>query len=61
MPASRSATAPGRAAAILMLVGAAAPMAIFYWMAPVFVPGFLVVATLVVLTQLRRRRTNPAV
>ena len=44
-----------------MLVGAAAPMAIFYWMAPVFVPGFLVVATLVVVTQLRRRRTNPAV
>ena len=35
-------------------------MAIFYWMAPVFVPGFLAVATLVVLTQLRRRRTNPA-
>jgi hypothetical protein len=47
-------------AAILMLVGAAAPMAIFYWMAPVFVPGFLAVATLVVITQLRRRRTNPA-
>lgn len=51
--------APGLAA-VLMLVGAAAPMAIFYWMAPVFVPGFLVVATLVVVTQLRRRRTNPA-
>jgi len=49
------------AAAVLMLVGAAAPMAIFYWMAPVFVPGFLVVATLVVVTQLRRRRANPAV
>jgi len=51
--------APGLAA-VLMLMGAAAPMAIFYWMAPVFVPGFLVVATLVVVTQLRRRRTNPA-
>jgi len=50
--------APG-VAALLMLVGAAAPMAIFYWMAPVFVPGFLVVATLVVVTQ-RRRRSNPA-
>lgn len=51
--------APG-IAAFLMLAGAAAPMAIFYWMAPVFVPGFLVVATLVVLTERRRRRANPA-
>jgi hypothetical protein len=48
------------AAAALMLVGAAAPMAIFYWMAPVFLPGFLVVATLVVLNQLRRHRTSAA-
>jgi len=51
--------APG-IAAFLMLAGAAAPMAIFYWMAPVFVPGFLVVAALVVVTQLRRRRATPA-
>jgi len=50
--------APGIAAA-LMLAGAAAPMAIFYWMAPVFVPGFLVVATLVVLTERRRRAHAP--
>jgi hypothetical protein len=47
-----------RRSALLIIIGAAAPAATFYWMAPVFLPGFVVVTALVVF-DLRRRRRQP--
>jgi hypothetical protein len=44
-----------RLSAVLILVGAAAPMAIFYWMAPAFFLPFVAVAVLVFVAQRRRR------
>ena len=49
-----------RRSAVLIIIGAAAPAAIFYWMAPIFLPGFLVVTALVVLDVRRRRRPRTA-
>jgi hypothetical protein len=54
-------TTSPRRATVLIIVGAAAPMAIFYWMAPIFVPGFVLVSALVVVAQLRRPPVSPAV
>jgi len=50
-----------RVAATMIVVAAAAPAAIFYWMAPVFVPGFVVVTALVLVDLRRRRRPTAAV
>jgi hypothetical protein len=49
-----------RLSAVLILIGAAAPMAIFYWMAPVFFLPFVAVAVLVFVAQRRRRPVGPA-
>jgi hypothetical protein len=57
---AQRATSPRRST-VLIIAGAAAPVAVFYWMAPIFVPLFLAVSALVVASHQRRRSSSAAI
>ncbi len=48
-------TAPRRST-VLIIIGAAAPMVTFYWMAPLFLPLWLAVSALAVVSEPGRRQ-----
>ncbi len=45
---------------VLLLIGTAAPVAAFYWMAAIFLPVWIVVAILIVVSEPRRRTPSVA-
>ncbi len=49
-----------RRATLLIVAGATVPVVIFSWMAPIFIPGWLLISALVVTTEPRRRTPHPA-
>jgi hypothetical protein len=49
-----------RRSTVLIIIGAAAPMVVFYWMAPLFVPFWLVITGLVIASEPGRRAPAPA-
>lgn len=49
-----------RRSTVLIVIGTAAPMVVFYWMAPLFVPFWLLISGLAIASEPGRRRPVPA-
>ena len=49
-----------RRSTVLIIIGAAAPMLVFYWMAPIFVPFWLLISGLTIASEPGRRTPAPA-
>ncbi len=49
-----------RRSTVLIVIGAAVPIAVLYWMAPLFVPFWLLISGLAIASEPGRRRPVPA-
>lgn len=49
-----------RRSTVLIIIGAAAPMLVFYWMAPIFIPFWLLISWLTIASEPGRRTPAPA-
>jgi hypothetical protein len=56
----RQRTKAPRRSTVLLVIGTAAPVATFYWMVPLFLPIWIVVAVLIVVSEPGRRRPRVA-